>query len=151
MAQSDARTVGSSPEAARAEDRSLAELTKQLSEQASTLARKEVELAKAEMAIKAKRLGIGAGAFGAAGLVGLFALGALTATIILALATALAGWLAALTVTVLYGAVAGVLALVGRERLAAGTPPIPERAVESSKQDIETTKESVKEARGNGQ
>jgi MFS family permease len=151
MAQSDAHTVGSSPEAARAEDRSLAELTKQLSEQASTLARKEVELAKAEMAIKAKRLGIGAGAFGAAGLVGLFALGALTATIILALATALAGWLAALIVTVLYGAVAGVLALVGRERLAAGTPPVPERAVESSKQDIETTKESVKEARGNGQ
>ena len=95
MAQSDARAGGIAPEAARAEDRSLAELTRQLSEQASTLARKEVELAKAEMAIKAKRLGVGAGAFGAVGLIALVALGALTATIILALATAVAGWLAA--------------------------------------------------------
>src|SRR5436190_19933809 len=150
MAQSDARAGGIAPEPARAEDRSLAELTRQLSEQASTLARKEVELAKAEMAIKAKRLGIGAGAFGAAGLIALVALGALTATIILALATAVAGWLAALIVTALYGALAGALALVGRQRVAAGTPPVPERAIESSKQDIETTKESVKEARGNG-
>lgn len=43
-----------------ADERSLAELTKQLSDQATTLARKEVELAKAEMSLKAKRLGLGA-------------------------------------------------------------------------------------------
>src|ERR671910_1728685 len=64
------------------EERSLAELTKQLTEQTTTLARKEVELAKAEMAFKAKRLGMGAGAFGAAGLIGVLALGALTAAAI---------------------------------------------------------------------
>ena len=100
------------------------------------------------MAIKAKRIGVGAGAFGAAGLVGLFALGALTATLILALATAMSAWLAALIVTALYGAVAGVLALVGRQRVEAGTPPVPERAIESSKEDVETAKQRVKEARG---
>jgi hypothetical protein len=130
------------------DERSLSELVQQLSEQTTTLARKEVELAKAEMAIKARRIGVGAGAFGAAGLVGLFALGALTATLILALATAMSGWLAALIVTALYGAAAGVLALVGRQRVEAGTPPVPGRAMESSKQDVETAKQRIKEARG---
>jgi hypothetical protein len=127
---------------------SLAELTRQLSDQATTLARKEVELAKAEMAIKAKRLGIGAGAFGAAGLVGFLALGALTATLILALDTAMDGWLAALIVTAAYGAIAGVLALLGRRQVQSGTPPVPERAMDSAKEDAEHVKQSAKEARG---
>ena len=131
-----------------AEEKSLSELVQQLSDQTTTLARKEVELAKAEMEIKAKRIGVGVGAFGAAGLVGLFALGALTATLILALDTAMSGWLAALIVTVVYAAVAGVLALTGKQKVEAGTPPVPERAIESSKQDVETAKERVKEARG---
>jgi hypothetical protein len=129
------------------DERSLAELTKQLSEQAATLARKEVELAKAEMTIKAKRLGIGAGAFGAAGVMGLLALGALTATLILALATALAPWLAALIVTAVYAAMAGALALVGKSRVGAGTPPVPEEAVDSVKEDVEWTKTKAKQAR----
>jgi hypothetical protein len=127
---------------------SLAELTRQLSDQATSLARKEVELAKAEMAIKAKRLGIGAGAFGAAGLVGVLALGALTAALILALATAMDAWLAALIVTVAYGAIAGILALVGKGRVQSGTPPVPERAMDSTKQDVKQVKHSAKEARG---
>jgi hypothetical protein len=133
---------------AGADERSLAELARELSEQTATLARKEVELAKAEVAIKAKRLGLGAGAFGAAGLVGLFAVGALTATVILALATALDGWLAALIVTAVYGAVAGVLALAGGRKVRAGAPPVPEEAIESTRQDVEHVKRSAKEARG---
>ena len=48
---------------------SLAELRRQLSDQATSLARKEVELAKAEMR-QGQAVGIGAGAFGAAGLFG---------------------------------------------------------------------------------
>ena len=55
---------------------SAAELVKQLSEQTSRLVRQEMELAKAELAIKGKRAGIGAGMFGGAGLVGLYAVGA---------------------------------------------------------------------------
>jgi hypothetical protein len=128
-------------------DRSVAELVRELSEQSSTLARKEVELAKAEMAIKARRLGIGAGAFGAAAIVGLFALGGLTATLILALATAVDPWLAALIVTAAYGAIAGGLALAGRNRVEAGTPPVPEQAIDSAKEDIERAKRSAREAR----
>jgi putative superfamily III holin-X len=128
-------------------ERGMAELVKDLSTQVSTLVHQEVELAKAEMAVKAKRLGVGAGAFGAAGIVALFAVGALTATLILALATAMSAWLAALIVTGLYAAVAGILALTGKQRFEAGTPPVPEQAIESSKRDVETAKERVKEGR----
>jgi MFS family permease len=128
-------------------DKSLAELTKQLSEQATTLASKEVELAKVEVALKTKRLGLGAGMFGSAGLVGAYALGALTAGAILALATAVDGWLAALIVAVVYGAVAGGLALTGKKQVEQGTPPVPEAAIESTKHDIEATRDHVKAAR----
>ncbi len=129
------------------DQRSLAELMQKLSEQSSTLARKEVELAKAEMAVKGKRIGVGAGAFGGAGLVGLFVLGALTAAAILGLATAVVPWLSALIVAGAYAVIAGVLALVGKKRVEAGTPPMPEQALDSSKRDIETAKQSAKEGR----
>ncbi|MFL6682454.1 MAG: phage holin family protein, partial [Burkholderiaceae bacterium] len=48
---------------------------------------------------------------GGAGVFGLFAFGALTAAIIALLATAMDTWIAALIVAVVYGAVAGILAL----------------------------------------
>src|ERR1700748_1514475 len=90
---------------------SVAELVKQLSEQSSRLARQEVELAKAELAYKGKRAGIGAGMFGGAGAFGFYGFGALTAAAILALSLVVAGWLAALIIAVVYGAIAGILAL----------------------------------------
>jgi MFS family permease len=128
-------------------DKSLAELTKQLSDQATALASKEVELAKAELALKGKRLGLGAGMFGGAGLVGAYALGALTACLILALATGMDGWLAALIVAAVYGAIAGAMALTGKKMVEQGTPPVPERAIESTKEDVQSTKAHVKAAR----
>jgi hypothetical protein len=130
-----------------ADQASLSELLKRLSEQTTELARKEVELAKAEMALKGKRLGLGAGAFGAAGLFGLLALGAATATAILALATAVDAWLAALIVTGAYAVIAGILALVGKSRVQAATPPVPEQTVESVKEDVEWAKTKAKSAR----
>jgi putative superfamily III holin-X len=118
----------------------LAELVKQLSEQTSRLARQEMELAKAELAIKGKRAGIGAGMFGGAGAVGFYALGALIAAAILALATAVTAWLAALIVTAVLGAIAGVLALQGRNKVRSATPPVPEQASESVKEDVQWAK-----------
>lgn len=129
------------------DERSLSELVQKLTEQTSTLARNEIELAKAEVTAKGKRLGMGAGAFGAAGVVGLYAGGALTATIILALATFLEGWLAALIVTVVYAAIAGILALVGKKKVDEGSPPVPEQAIRSTKLDIEAAKRGAKEGR----
>jgi hypothetical protein len=132
---------------AKAEERSASELLRQLTEQTTRLAQKEIELAKAEMAVKGKRLGIGAGAFSTAGLIALFALGAVTAAAILGLATALEGWLAALIVAGVYLLVAGALALFGRSKVQAATPPVPEQAAESIKEDVESTKEKAKEGR----
>jgi hypothetical protein len=129
------------------DEQSIAELVRRLSEQTSELARKEVELARAEVTAKGKRLGIGAGEFGAAALLGLFALGALTATLILALSTFLEGWIAALIVTVVYAAVAGILALSGKRQVERGSPPLPEQAIASTKQDVEAAKRGVQEGR----
>jgi MFS family permease len=131
----------------RLEDRPIPELLKSLSEQTTTLVRQEIELAKAEMTEKGKQVGIGAGAFGGAAIVGLFAFGALTACFILALSLAVDAWLAALIVAVVYAAVAGVLALVGKKKTQEGAPPVPERAISSTKEDVEWAKTRAKSAR----
>ena len=130
-----------------ASDRSTPELVKQLADQTTALVRQEVELANAELSEKGKRAGIGAGMFGGAGVAGLYAVGALTAAIILALATALDGWLAALIVAVVYGAIVGVLALQGRRKVRQATPATPERTVETVKDDVEVVKQRAKAAR----
>ena len=129
------------------EDRPIGDLVRQLSDQTTTLVRQEIELAKAEMTAKGKQLGMGAGAFGGAGLMGLYAVGAITACLILALSTAVAGWLAALIVGVVYAAIAGVLALIGKKKTQAGGPPVPERAISSTKEDVEWAKTRAKTAR----
>jgi F0F1-type ATP synthase assembly protein I len=122
------------------QEASVAELVKQLSEQTSRLARLEVELAKSELSAKGRRAGIGAGMFGGAGVFGFYAVGALIATGILALATAVTAWLAALIVTVVLGAIAGVLALQGKSKVQQATPPVPEQATESVKEDVQWAK-----------
>lgn len=128
-------------------DPSIAELVRQLSEQTSRLARQEVELAKVELAEKGKRAGIGAGMFGAAGIFGLYALGALVTAGVLALATAVAAWLAALIVAAVLAAIAGIAALQGRSNVAKATPPIPEQATESVKEDVQWTANRARAAR----
>ena len=130
-----------------ASDASLGELVKQLSEQSSRLARQELELAKAELAVKGKRAGIGAGMFGGAGAFGFYGLGALIAAAVLALATAVTAWLAALIVAGVLAAIAGILALVGKHEVQQATPPMPEQAAESVKEDVEFAKTRAQEGR----
>jgi uncharacterized membrane protein YqjE len=128
-------------------DRPIAELLKELSNQTTTLVRQELELAKAEMAEKGKKAGLGAGMFGGAGLFGLLALGALTTCLIAALATGVDLWLAALIVALVYAAIAGVLALAGKKKTQEATPPAPEQAIESTKEDVQWAKTRAKSAR----
>jgi hypothetical protein len=131
----------------QASEASLAELVKQLSEQTTRLARQEVELAKAELAVKGKRAGIGAGMFGGAAMFGFYALGALSATAIVGLATAVAAWLAALIVAAVLGACAGLLALQGKSKVEQATPPVPEQTTESVKEDVQWAKTRAQAAR----
>ncbi|MGY1813116.1 phage holin family protein [Blastococcus sp. SYSU D00820] len=125
------------------EDTSTGQLVSQLTDQISRLVRDEARLAQAEVTQKAKRLGIGAGLFGAAGFLAFFGFGVLIAAIVLLLALALPAWLAALIVAVVLFAGAGVLALVGKKDVQQGTPPIPTEAIASTKADIATVKKAA--------
>lgn len=125
------------PERERLRRRSTGELVRDLSEQASTLVRQEIELAKVEMTEKGRQAGIGAALLVGAGVAGLATLGALTAFLILALDEAVPGWAAALIVTLLWAGVALALAAFGRQKLREATPPVPEKTVETLKEDIE--------------
>ena len=121
-------------------ERSTGELLKQLSDQTTTLVRRELDLAKAELAEKGRTAGVGAGMFGGAGLFGVGAFAALTACLIAALDTAMPLWLAALIVALVYAAVAAVLALTGKRKVKEAGPPVPEQAIESTKEDVEWAK-----------
>lgn len=127
--------------------RSLAELSRDLTRQTTTLMRQEIELAKVELAQKGKQAGIGAGMFGGAGALGFYAFGALTAAVILGLAEAVPGWAAALIVAALYGAGAGALALMGKGRVQKAAPPVPEETVETLKEDVEWARTRAQQAR----
>jgi hypothetical protein len=125
-------------------DRSVGDLVRNLSEDLSRLVRDEIRLAQAEVGEKAKKAGIGIGAFGGAGVVALYGLGVLIAAAVLGLAAALPAWLAALIVAVVLFVVAGVAALVGRKKLQQAGPPVPTRAIETTKADVAEIKESIK-------
>jgi Putative Actinobacterial Holin-X, holin superfamily III len=136
-----------SPSPYTTDERSLADLARQLSLQTTQLVRQEVELAKAELRVKGKRAGVGAGLFGGAGVLGFYAFGALTACIIAAIALALDVWLSALIVAVAYGLVAAILALRGKRKVQQATPPVPQAAVQSVKEDVRFTKQRAQEGR----
>jgi hypothetical protein len=119
------------------------ELIGQLSDQVSRLVRDEVRLAQAEVTQKAKRLGIGAGLFGGAGVVAVLGLGALVTAAVLGLANVLPGWLAAVLVAVVLFAVAGVLALLAKADVAKANPPLPTKTIASVQADIDAVKQAV--------
>ena len=125
-------------------DRPIGELLKQLSQETTTLVKQELELAKAEMSEKGRKVGPGLGMWGAAGVVGLAALGALTAFFILALDGVMPNWLAALIVAALWGAVAAFLGLRGRDKVKDAAPPVPEQTAETIKEDVEWAKTRMK-------
>lgn len=134
-------------EASELRSHSTGELVKQLSEQTTNLVRKEIELAKAELTEKGKVAGQGAGMFGGAAVVALLALGTLTTMILALLDKAMDLWIAALIVTLVYGSIAAVMAMAGRDRVRQGMPPAPEQTVETVKEDMQWAKSQAKSAR----
>jgi uncharacterized membrane protein YqjE len=127
-------------EAAHPAEPATGELISRLTQQSTELIRSELRLAQAEMSQKAQKAGLGAGLFGGAGLVALYGVAALLATIVLALSLVIAPWLAALIVTVVLFLVAGVLALVGKKQVAQATPAAPQQTIDNVKQDVATVK-----------
>ncbi len=127
-------------------EKSAAELVADLTQELTTLVHQEIELAKAELAEKGKRAGLGAGMFGGAGLLVVLGLGCLTAAAVGALQLVMPVWLAALIVGLAYGALAGGLALAGKHEVSQATPPVPEQAIESTKEDVAWLKTQARSA-----
>jgi hypothetical protein len=122
------------PGAPRVSDRSFGELVGELSNDLSRLVRQEIQLAKVETREDLAKAGRGAGMLGGAGIAGLLTLLFLSLALMFALATVMdVGW-AALTVGVLWGVAAAVLAVAGRSGLRRATPPL-EETTETLKED----------------
>jgi uncharacterized membrane protein YqjE len=125
-------------------DDSVAELVKDLTRDVSQLVREEIALARVEMTEKGKQAGVGVGMLSGAAAFALAALGGTMATMIILLDLVMPLWLAALITTAVYGAVAAVLAMRGREELKEAGAPVPERARDSVKEDIQWAKTRAK-------
>ena len=122
-------------------EHSTGELVKTMTEQVSVLIRDELKLAQLEMTSKGKQAALGAGMFGASGIVAFYGVGCVLACVIIAISGAVAAWLAALIVGVALLATAGAAALLGRQRMRKAAPPVPEQAVADVKADVEEIKE----------
>ncbi|RAJ60647.1 putative superfamily III holin-X [Streptomyces sp. Amel2xB2] len=121
----------------------VAELTKQASQQLSDVVRSEMRLAQAEMKEKGKHAGFGGGMFGGAAIMGLLALWAMVFAAIAGISVALPVWAAALIVAGGLLLLAAVLALVGKRELGSAGPPKPERTIDSVKADVDAIREGA--------
>lgn len=130
---------------------SIGELFKRLTSDVTLLMRQEFELFRTEMTEKTKRVGTqvgeGAGMLSGAAVCGLFALAALTTTVILLLALVMPAWVAALIVTVVYGIVAAIMAVAGKHKLDDLKAPIPNQTIETVKEDVEWAKTRTSSAK----
>ena len=116
-----------------ADSATLGSAAKLVAEKASSIARLELELAAIELKRKLAALGLGLGLLFGAVAVLLYGIGFGFATIAAALATFLPVWLSLLIVTLFLFAVAGILAFVGVKKVARGTPPVPQQAIDEAK------------------
>jgi len=124
----------------RTADEPIGALVHRLTEQIPELVRSEMRLAQAELTQKGKKAGLGIGMFSAAGLLAFFGLATLITTAILALALVLPAWAAALIVTGVLLAIAGVAAVLGKKEVEQAIPPQPERTIENVKDDVAAVK-----------
>jgi uncharacterized membrane protein YqjE len=116
---------------------SIQELIRRLIGNFSSLADKEMQLARAEAKQEAKRRGLAVGLLGG-GLTFLFlALVSIIVAIILALSLILPGWLAAIIVAAVLAIIGGLVAFIGSRLIA---KPLMQRTVHSLKEDVEWAK-----------
>ncbi|HLY31557.1 MAG TPA: phage holin family protein [Ktedonobacterales bacterium] len=129
---------------ANEDDRSIGSLVSDLSRQMSTLARQEINLAKAEMTQKAKAASKDIALIAAGGVLALAALLALLATITLGLIQlGVTWWLAALVVTVIVAILAYALAQIGVSGLKR-LNPTPQQTVDTLKEDVTWAKDQIR-------
>jgi hypothetical protein len=125
-------------------DMPMSELTARLRDELRDLVRSELALAKAEGTERAKRMGLGIGMFGAAGMLAFFAACCGVAALVLGLSNVTRSWLAALIAGGALLVVAVFVALPGRRGFRAQHPPVPADSLESLKADASAIREGVK-------
>ena len=124
---------------------STVELIQRAGEQIGRLVRDEIALARAEIAAKARRAGLGIVLAGAGALLALFGGGALIATLIIVAALFLPLWAAAAAVTGVLLATAGVLVVLGMRLVVKAGPPRPGAALASVRADMDEFRHTLKE------
>ncbi|MFC0111303.1 phage holin family protein [Kibdelosporangium aridum] len=127
-----------------AADKSVGELVTDLGDELKRLVRAEIRLAVFELRHKGKKMGRGAGLFGAAGLFGVLGVMTLIAAAVLALALVMPAWLSAVLVGGVLVIVAGLAALIGRRQISLATPPVPEEAIEGIREDVHAIQQGVR-------
>lgn len=124
-------------------DLPMSELTARLRDEVRDLVRSELALAKAEGMQRAKRMGLGIGMFGTAGMLAFFAACCGVAALVLGLNNIARPWLAALIAAAALLVVAVFVALPGRRGFRAQHPQVPADSVESLKEDAAAIREGV--------
>jgi uncharacterized membrane protein YqjE len=128
-------------------ERSLGTIIKDLTADLSNLFRSEIALFKLEIKEAVAKLGTGGAMLGAAVFLGLFGLAFLFVTITLGLvALGVPAWLSSLIVTIVLLVTAGVLAMMGKKKLA-GVNFVPSESIDHIKGDIDTLKADVARVR----
>lgn len=121
-----ASTTNATGHTGSGDTRSLGEIVSEITTDLSALFKQEVELAKVELKQEATKAGKGAGMLAGAGVAGLMVLIFLSMTLMWLLDNVIVLELAAFIVTLLWGVIAGVLALVGRKNLKKANPQLPQ-------------------------
>jgi hypothetical protein len=114
--------------------RPVAALISDLAAETSTLVRQEIALFKAELNEKLTRIGVGAGALAAGGMIAFSGWLALVAAAIIGLSYVLAPWLSALIIGMVVIALGAALLLFGKSRLKADAL-VPRRTLNSLRED----------------
>ncbi|WP_193607160.1 phage holin family protein [Nocardioides lijunqiniae] len=130
---------GGSTAAGDQDQRSLGQIVSDVTQDITTLIRQEMDLAKTELKQEMSKAGKGAGLLGGAGVAGYFVLLFLSLTAMFGLGEAMDLWLAALIVTVVWGVVAAVLAVVGKKAIQESNPQLPETQ-QTLKEDVRWAK-----------
>lgn len=126
---------------------STAELVSKAASQISTLVRDELALAKAELAEKGKRAGLGGGLMGAAGVLAVYGVGLVLAVFVALLDLVWPLWLAILVITIVVFATAAVLLLVGKKKIESAGPAVPQETASRLQADLQTVKDAFREGR----
>jgi uncharacterized membrane protein YqjE len=119
----------------------IQELVARLTEELRTLIRLEVQLIQTEMTDKAKSAARALAYAAIAGVFAFFAVFGLLITLIWGLGEFMPIWLAALIVTLLFLAIAGLVGWLAMRRAKRATPPFPDQAYDA----VKTMPDEIKE------